>query len=374
MSDPLNWSEAGNWDACVSISALTGLVYGGWTSFPFGIYTLAEGQALEATVLPRVGDYSTLIPAVQKRYGLTIRALSTGTISDAVTRSGIGLILAGWGSIPGTGWFDANFQQYHSVFVVPKPPGKVLLFDPMLANKSAGQLINASTIVGWAKGAGVNDAREINEDEFGSSVVEGTNEVLNQITYPWPRDWATKGGPLTGYKYSDEANITLTFGAGSTAQSSGQVDISPTPTGWPAGPYQWVSNGAFKGFMVANSQIDLSPMPVPLAAPPAVPVPVPVPVPAPAPTGFTQAEVDARVAAETGPLQTQITTLQAQVTTLTNQLAALPPNASAAELSAAQAALVAATKRLAIVKAKALAHARTERATSLRFMYDINDD
>lgn len=204
MADPLNWSEWGNTDACVAISALTGLVYGGFTAFPLGIYTIAEGLALEATVYPRVGDYSTLIPAVRARYGLTIRALSTGTLSDAVTRAGIGLILAGWGSIPGTNWYDPNFQQFHSVFVIPKPPGKVLLFDPMTANMTQGQLINASVILNWAKGASVNDAREIREYEFGTPPAPvGVKMAIRPVR----EDWATGTGPTGGQFFLDGPGV-----------------------------------------------------------------------------------------------------------------------------------------------------------------------
>jgi len=279
MADPLNWSEHGNYDACVTISALTGLVYGGFTAFPLGIYSIAEGEALEATGVPRVGDYGTLIPAVQARYGKTIRALSTGSIADAVTRPGIGLVLAGFGCIPGTAWQQAGFAQYHSVFVVPKPLGTVLLFDPMTPNQSPGQLIDAAIIVAWAKGAGVNDAREIRESEYAPP------SKVDVVTYPSPRTWYTKAGILVGRRLDPPPlTATGTFGAGSPALASAEYTITPTPSGWPAGPYQLVQNGAMAGYLLANSQITLDPVPLPPAPAPApVPAPEPAPEPAPAP-------------------------------------------------------------------------------------------
>lgn len=145
----------------------------------------------------------------------------------------------------------------------------------------AGLPINRETVIGHYQ---INSVNRINCPSTNKSVIDrivakatgGTvpvvaeeTDVLNQITYPWPRDFTTKAGDLTGYKYSDEPNATESFAAGSSAQSSGQVDIIPPPDGWLPGPYQWVHTGPLKGFMVANSQINLGPLPAPLPAPPA---------------------------------------------------------------------------------------------------------
>lgn len=100
--------------------------------------------------------------------------------------------------------------------------------------------------------------------------------------YPASRTWQTKGGTLTGYRL-DPAPLTNTgtFGAGSPALASAEYIIEPTPAGWPVGPYQLVLNGAMAGYLLANSQITLGPLPVP--APPA--------------GTYTQAQLDAAVKA-----------------------------------------------------------------------------
>lgn len=296
MTDPLNWSEWGNYDACVTLSALTGLDYGGVRVFPAGRYMYDEGQALEWQLYPnRVGDYASLIPAVQSRYGVTIRALSTGTIADAVTRAGIGLLLAGWGHIPGTAWQNPNFQQYHSVFVVPKPPGKVLLYDPMTANKSPGQLIDASVCIGWAKGAGVNDAREIRENEFGApdmpyiekvtSVPAGSTAQLEagKAYQFWEYD------PATGSRTS----FAATFSAASGAEVAAIVDLAGEPAAYMLP--KLYANGAWHAnvFLGTNWTTLYSP------PPPA--------------TGYTDEQVKQKIAVATTDLNTRIVNIKKAV-------------------------------------------------------------
>lgn len=100
------------------------------------------------------------------------------------------------------------------------------------------------------------------------------DDVYKEIVYPWPRDWTAKGGVTYGYKYSPEPNTSRVFEPGSPAQSSGEVTISPTPPEWLPGPYQQVSNGSLAGYLVANSQLNLGPIPAPLPKPPSTEPPV----------------------------------------------------------------------------------------------------
>jgi hypothetical protein len=89
-----------------------------------------------------------------------------------------------------------------------------------------------------------------------------TNTTIT--VYPAPRTWATKGGLLTGYRNSP-APLTksVNFAAGSPALADAEVTIDSVPGNWPAGPYQRVTNGPFTGYLLANSQIALSPVPTP---------------------------------------------------------------------------------------------------------------
>lgn len=104
-----------------------------------------------------------------------------------------------------------------------------------------------------------------------NGATQGDPDVnITSKTYPWPRTWYTKGGSLTGYILGPDPNITMSFAAGSSAPSSAEVSINPLPAdwGWPAGPYQLVSDGPLKGCLVANSQVTLGPEPLPLDGPP----------------------------------------------------------------------------------------------------------
>lgn len=169
MAMPAVWTEreGGDWEACVISSYLIGLVYGGLAVFPLGIYSQAEREALEK-VADEPQDYYTTDAVAQARYGIQLRKLSTGSIPDAVTRVGVGLVLAGYGAllIPTT-------APIHSVFYLPVSATAGLVFDPLAVNQSAGVSIAASQIVAWSKGAGPNDAREVKENEFAMNTPGG---------------------------------------------------------------------------------------------------------------------------------------------------------------------------------------------------------
>jgi hypothetical protein len=307
MADPLNWSEWGNYDACVTLSALTGLDYGGVRNFPAGRYSMYEGLALESVPAPnRVGDYASLIPAVQARYGVTIRALSVGTLAAAIARPGMGLLLAGWGSIPGTGWVNPNFQQYHSVFVVDKPPGSCLLFDPMMANQTPGQLVPVSTILAWAKGAGPNDAREIAEDEFAQTAGDDMAIVVNATQFLSPDGRATprevdfQAGPIRGYQLDGSGRDFVIGDGGSWARADARCTITGRPDAPVGSPFVRMIDGVFATggpWYVYEDGAKVKARPDP---PPVSP-------------GFTQKEVDEKIAAAIADLPPPVTPAPAPV-------------------------------------------------------------
>ena len=87
------------------------------------------------------------------------------------------------------------------------------------------------------------------------------------VRYPSPRTWHTRGGVLTGRR-TGPAPLTKStpFGVGSPAEADAEVTVTPTPAGWPAGPYLSVSTGGMAGFLVAFSDVDPGPAPLPAAA------------------------------------------------------------------------------------------------------------
>jgi len=87
------------------------------------------------------------------------------------------------------------------------------------------------------------------------------------VRYPSPRTWHTKGGMLTGRRMTPAPLTNSTpFDAGSPAEADAEVTVRPTPAGWPAGPYLSVSTGGMAGFLVAFSDVDPGPAPLPAAA------------------------------------------------------------------------------------------------------------
>jgi hypothetical protein len=152
--------EGGDWEACVICSYLEGLIWGGVTNFPLGVYTQAEREASE-WVTDEPQDLAATDRVSLGRYGVQLRKLSTGTLDDALSRVDVGLVLAGRGSLN-----IATAAELHCVFVIPKANALSLVFDPLAPNQSAGVLTANLKILGWAKGAGPNDAREVKKDEF----------------------------------------------------------------------------------------------------------------------------------------------------------------------------------------------------------------
>jgi len=114
------------------------------------------------------------------------------------------------------------------------------------------------------------------------------------VRYPSPRTWHTKAGMLTGRRLAPAPLTNSTpFDAGSPAEADGEVTVKPTPPGWPPGPYLSVSTGGMKDFLVAFSEVDPGPAPLPAAA---------------------------QIEAVTEPLNAEIMSLTAEITDLKKQL------------------------------------------------------
>ena len=153
--------EAGDWEACVVTAYGMGLIHGG-VKMP-APYTQAERERLEK-VKDEPQDLNTTDIMSDAVYRVRLRKLSTGAIADAVRRVNVGLVLTGFGS-PGTQW-TPGFTGAHEVFYVPTSPNSGYLGDPLAPDRRAFELVASSTIVGWAVGAGPNQAREVKVDEF----------------------------------------------------------------------------------------------------------------------------------------------------------------------------------------------------------------
>lgn len=266
MASVLVWSEkeSGDWEACVAASYLIGLVYGGLRAFPLGIYTQAEREALEL-VPDEPQDYATTDAQSLARYGVALRKLSTGSIADAVTRVGVGLVCTGYG-----GLLIATGASIHSLFYLPTSATAGLVYDPLANNQSAGVPISAAQIVTWTAGrAGPNQVREVGSDEFVGDTDVGTTIAVHHAFPEGSRTWYVKSsGNLVGYAL-DGSTKTAQLSAGSNAQTDATADISQEPIKAPNGSgFVHVTNGVLAGYYVLGSMVDV-PAPEPPEPPPA---------------------------------------------------------------------------------------------------------
>lgn len=136
--------------------------------------------------------------------------------------------------------------------------------DPSVTNFSGPHLHFAI----WRKTADRPDGSFIWEPQdpwplLSQNAASGGEMDTVQRIYPARRDCSTKGGALTGYRLNPPPLTKAgTFAAGSGFHSDSEFTITPTPAGWPAGPYQRVVDGFYQGYLVANAQINLGPEPV----------------------------------------------------------------------------------------------------------------
>jgi hypothetical protein len=236
------WSEreGGDWEACVISSYLEGMVWGGVTNFPLGVYSQAEREALER-IPDEPQDYDTTDVVALARYGVKLRRLSVGTVAAAVSRPGVGVVLAGWG-----GLLIPTTAPIHSVFWVDG-----LVYDPLAPNQSAGQPCSAARITGWAKGAGPNDAREVRFNEFGAAgddmtIIVDAVKFLGADGKPAPRQVGFAAGvTITGYQLDGTSEKFTAGGGGSSAPADARCAISGRPDAPVGAPFVRITAGVF---------------------------------------------------------------------------------------------------------------------------------
>lgn len=162
MTTPLVWSERPEPNApglrdCTYSAGLTGLVFGGFTKFPLGIYTVAEREALErsdAQPNETGASASDLVVAVKKRYGIEWSIQPASNMAKWHAREDVGWIIGGRnGNLPAghtlRRW-DPGFIGGHRVFIVPTGNGThVTWFDPEAPMKYPGDLTDWATVSKW---------------------------------------------------------------------------------------------------------------------------------------------------------------------------------------------------------------------------------
>jgi hypothetical protein len=164
MATTLVWSErvdpnapGGAWRDCTYSAGLTALVFGGFTKFPLGIYTVAEREALERSdTQPNETGASLddLILAVHNRYKIDWHKSGIALLAQHHKRLDLGFILQGSpGNLPAghpLRIYDPGFTGGHAVFANPTGDGThVHWFDPEAPNKAAPLTTDWATVMKW---------------------------------------------------------------------------------------------------------------------------------------------------------------------------------------------------------------------------------
>lgn len=165
MTTPLVWSErvepaGGPLRDCAYSAGLTALVFGGFTAFPLGIWTVAEREALERSddqpneTGASLTDVQT---AVFRRYGLTVK-VNAGGLAGLLATPGLALVVTGsLGNLPTTSklrTWQPGYVQGHGITAITRGDGTVLWLDPLATNKYPGVTATTSDVLAFARGFG----------------------------------------------------------------------------------------------------------------------------------------------------------------------------------------------------------------------------
>lgn len=146
------------------------VVFGGFTAFPLGIYTVAEREALERSDSQpdEVGASEfDITEAVRNRYKLALR-VPTASLGTSLNTAGIAMTVGGSNGRFPAGHFlrrwDPGFAGLHEVCVIPLGGGRSLWLDPLAPWRYAGDIVNNTTVLSWAFGG--TSYRYVKQDEF----------------------------------------------------------------------------------------------------------------------------------------------------------------------------------------------------------------
>ena len=161
------WSErpephANGLRDCTYSSGLMGLVFGGFTGFPKGIYTVDEREALERSddQPDETGaSLSDLVTAVKRRYDVSWSISRIVLLAQHHARSDLGFIIQGRnGNLPAGDnlrrW-DPSFTGGHCVFINPTGDGQhVHWYDPEAPMEWPGEIVRWDVVSKWIGNTG----------------------------------------------------------------------------------------------------------------------------------------------------------------------------------------------------------------------------
>ena len=156
-----------------------GLVWGGFTAFPYGINTIAEREAFERSTNrpPETGAFMTDgDTASMKRYGRRLRSVSLTTGFTSINSY-----------LAVTGWNGFGCTTAHAIGVVPISATDCLVFNPLAANNSEPTVAKIKDVKAWiARGAAdiPKEYRIVTEGEFNMIPFSGIGTLLKQDGTP----------------------------------------------------------------------------------------------------------------------------------------------------------------------------------------------
>jgi hypothetical protein len=202
------WSEkpepnASGYKDCTYASGLMGMVYGGYTAFPKGVYSTEEREALERSddqPNETGASLSDLRVAIRRRYGKDRVINAPAALSGLLDRDNTGYVVQGNpGSFPAghrlRRW-QPSFAGGHAVFVYRRSDGTYRWLDPLATAKFEGDIVSKADVLTFAKTIGysmtfkrdefvpvpvVPEAKIYTQTDLNTKVSEATGPLLAKI-------------------------------------------------------------------------------------------------------------------------------------------------------------------------------------------------
>lgn len=192
---------------CTQSAALMALIYAGKTSYPLGIYTMAERNALDAsddrpdntgaTLDGSIKTAGWLDRQVLNRYGVRMHKLpddSSTTLRTMLSTPGYAFLLQGTvknigdSTHPLRRW-QPNFGGPHAICLITG--SKLRWLDPLGPKNFAGDIVDIDTVMRFAwKGAAYS--RYMKKDELvvvpNTSTEEDMELIIRETLFASPRD------------------------------------------------------------------------------------------------------------------------------------------------------------------------------------------
>jgi hypothetical protein len=270
--------EVGDWEACVATSYAMGLLYGGVTMR--APYTQAQRELLEVTAdAPQ--DLNTTDARARQLFSRTLLLPSVTTSETAfLARPGMGFCLTGVGSPVGAqaGTFT------HEVFGVAMSTSVIRVYDPLLPPGAAPIDRSVAHMTAWMNGIASHQVREIRKDYFVADRTVTATPFIGADGKPYQKQISFKAGvKVTGYNLLGEPEAFTAGTGGSAAPADAECVIVAANAPFATLPSGWLRITA--GVFLDHPYIHETSAGIVVPADPAIG------------GGFTQAQLDAAVAA-----------------------------------------------------------------------------